>query len=86
MSAVFGLDERRMLKPYRPLMYSTRNNPSASRTRQWPSNMLKTTCSKPFVRDEDAVSAEETLVDVLGERDKALALLPYFTFHDIQRR
>jgi SulP family sulfate permease len=39
---------------------------------------------KPFAADEDAISAEEALVALLGERDKAVALLPFFTLHDVQ--
>jgi SulP family sulfate permease len=39
---------------------------------------------KPFIREEASVSPEETLVEVLGDRDKALALLPYFKFYDIR--
>ena len=39
---------------------------------------------KPFAADEDALSAEEALVAIVGERDKAVALLRYFTFHDVQ--
>jgi SulP family sulfate permease len=39
---------------------------------------------KPFAADEDALSAEEALVALLGERDKAVVLLPFFTFHDVQ--
>jgi SulP family sulfate permease len=39
---------------------------------------------KPFAADEDAISAEEALVALVGERDKAVVLLPFFTFHDVQ--
>jgi SulP family sulfate permease len=39
---------------------------------------------KPFAADEDAISAEEALVAIVGERDKAVVLLPFFTFHDVQ--
>ena len=39
---------------------------------------------EPFVREEASVNPEETLVEVLGDRDKALALLPYFEFYDIR--
>jgi sulfate permease, SulP family len=38
---------------------------------------------KPFDGDEDAISAENALVAILGGRDKAIVLLPYFTFHDV---
>ena len=40
--AVAASDDAKALQA---LMSSTRANPSASRTRQWPSNMLKTACS-----------------------------------------
>jgi sulfate permease, SulP family len=39
---------------------------------------------KPFSRDEGAISAEDALTAIIGERDKAMALIPYFTIHDIQ--
>ena len=39
---------------------------------------------KPFAADEDALSADEALVALLGERDKAVVLLRFFTFHDLQ--
>jgi SulP family sulfate permease len=39
---------------------------------------------KPFGGDQEAISAEDALVAIVGERDKAIALLPYFTLHDIQ--
>jgi SulP family sulfate permease len=39
---------------------------------------------KPFDGDEEAISAEDALVAIVRERDKAIALLPYFTVHDIQ--
>jgi CRP-like cAMP-binding protein len=39
---------------------------------------------KLFGGDEDAISAEDALVAIIGERDKAIALLPYFTDHDIR--
>jgi sulfate permease, SulP family len=39
---------------------------------------------KPFIREEASVGPEETLVEVLGDRDKALALVPYFKFYDIR--
>jgi SulP family sulfate permease len=38
----------------------------------------------PFGRDENATSAEDALVAIMGEREKAIALLPYFTLHDIR--
>jgi len=39
---------------------------------------------KPFAVDEDVISAEDALTAVIGERHKATALLPYFTFHKIR--
>ena len=39
---------------------------------------------KPFGGDEEAMSAEDALIAIIGQRDKAIALLPYFTIHDIQ--
>ena len=39
---------------------------------------------KLFRGNEDAISAEDALFAIIGQRDKALALLPYFTIHDIQ--
>ncbi len=33
---------------------------------------------------DDPISAEDALVSVIGERDKAMALLPYFTIRDIR--
>jgi sulfate permease, SulP family len=34
--------------------------------------------------DDDPISAEDALVSVIADRDKAMALLPYFTIRDIQ--
>jgi SulP family sulfate permease len=34
--------------------------------------------------DDDPVSAEDALVSVIADRDKAMALLPYFTIRDIR--
>ena len=39
---------------------------------------------KPFGGDEEAMSAEDALIAIIGQRDKAIALLPYFTIHHIQ--
>jgi sulfate permease, SulP family len=39
---------------------------------------------KPFGGDGDAISAEDALVAIIGERDKARVLLPYFTLNDIR--
>jgi SulP family sulfate permease len=39
---------------------------------------------KPFGTTQDSLSAEDALAAVIGERDKALVLLPYFTLHDIK--
>jgi SulP family sulfate permease len=39
---------------------------------------------KPISGNEDPISAEEALAAAIGERDKAIVLLPYFTFHDIR--
>jgi sulfate permease, SulP family len=39
---------------------------------------------KPISANEDAISAEEALAAAIGERDKAIVLLPYFTFYDIR--
>jgi sulfate permease, SulP family len=39
---------------------------------------------KPISANEDAISAEEALAAAIGERDKAILLLPYFTFYDIR--
>jgi sulfate permease, SulP family len=39
---------------------------------------------KTFGGDEEAISAEDALIAMIGQRDKAIALLPYFTIHDIQ--
>jgi SulP family sulfate permease len=39
---------------------------------------------KPISGNEDTISAEEALAAAIGERDKAIVLLPYFTFHDIR--
>ena len=41
---------------------------------------------KPFGEDENAISAEDALIAIVGERDKAIVLLPYFKLHDIQGR
>ncbi len=38
----------------------------------------------PFCRDEGTVSVEDALIAIIGERDKAMALLPYFTIYDIR--
>jgi SulP family sulfate permease len=38
---------------------------------------------KPFSGNEDLISIEDALLAVTGKRDKAKALLPYFTFHHI---
>ena len=38
----------------------------------------------PFCRDEGTVSVEDALIAIIGERDKAMTLLPYFTIHDIK--
>jgi sulfate permease, SulP family len=37
-----------------------------------------------FGGDGDAISAEDALVAIIGERDKARLLVPYFTVHDIR--
>jgi len=34
--------------------------------------------------DDDPISAEDALVSVIGDRDKAMALLPYFSIRDIR--
>jgi SulP family sulfate permease len=39
---------------------------------------------KPFGADEQAMSAEDALITIIGQRDKAIALLPYFTIYDIR--
>jgi sulfate permease, SulP family len=39
---------------------------------------------KPFGGDGDPISAEDALVAIIGERDKARVLLPYFTLNDIR--
>jgi len=39
---------------------------------------------KPFGEDENSISAEDALIAVVGERDKAIVLMPYFKFHNIQ--
>jgi SulP family sulfate permease len=39
---------------------------------------------EPFSGDEDQISVEDALIAVTGMRDKAKALLPYFTFHHIR--
>jgi SulP family sulfate permease len=38
---------------------------------------------KQFGGDDNAISAEDALVAIIGERDKAMVLLPYFTMRDI---
>ena len=38
----------------------------------------------PFSREEATVSVEDALIAIIGERDKAMALLPYFTIYDIR--
>ena len=38
----------------------------------------------PFSRDEGTISVEDALIAIIGERDKAMALLPYFTIHDME--
>ena len=39
---------------------------------------------KTFASDDEAISVEDALVAIIGQRDKAIDLLPYFTVHDIQ--
>jgi len=37
----------------------------------------------PSGGDKTAISVEDALVAIIGERDKAMLLVPYFTLHDI---
>jgi SulP family sulfate permease len=39
---------------------------------------------KPFRGDDEVVSAEDALFAFIGDRDKAIALLPYFTLQEIR--
>ena len=47
---------------------------------EWVENRLL----KQFGGDDDPISAEDALVSVIGDRDKAMVLLPYFTVRDIR--
>jgi sulfate permease, SulP family len=38
----------------------------------------------PSSRDSGTISVEDALIAIIGERDKAMTLLPYFTIHDIK--
>jgi SulP family sulfate permease len=39
---------------------------------------------KPFDSGDEAISAENALVAILGDQGKAIVLLSYFTFHDVR--
>jgi sulfate permease, SulP family len=39
---------------------------------------------KPFDSGNEAISAENALVAILGDQGKAIVLLSYFTFHDVR--